>query len=167
MKFVYFFALIVAVFYSCTEERLKETKKHSNIHVANIDRSGLPMQRKVYVPIYSDIYYRDAHHTFSLSATLSVRNVSFNDSIYIFAIDYYNSAGKKLRRYNEGTLLVSPMESIEFVVEDKDDSGGVGANFVIEWGAKAFSQPPYIQGVMIGTSGQQGISFVTEGIDIQ
>lgn len=167
MKSLFLPVLILFVLFSCTSEKLKETKRHSDFHVANIDRSVLELQKKVYVPIYSDIYYVDSHHTFSLTATLSIRNTSFNDSIYIFSIDYYNSAGKMVRRFSEATLMVKPMESVEFVVENKDDTGGVGANFVVDWGAKKDSQSPFIQGVMIGTTGQQGISFTTEGIEIK
>ena len=167
MKALFLPALILFVLVSCTSEKLKETRRHSEFHVANIDRSVLGLQKKVYVPIYSDIYYVDSKHTFSLTATLSIRNTSFKDSIYVFSIDYYNSTGQKVRRYNESTLLLKPMESIEFVVENKDDTGGVGANFVVEWGAKTGAQPPLCQGIMIGTTGQQGISFTSEGIVIQ
>lgn len=167
MRLAYFSALIFIILLSCTEEKLKETKKHSNLHVVNVDKSGMAMQKKVYLPIYGDIYYRDAQHTFSLTVTLSIRNTSFSDSIYIFAIDYYNSQGRKIRRFNDAAFMVKPMESVEFVVDDKDNSGGVGANFVVEWGAAQGVQPPFIQGVMIGTTGQQGISFTTEGIEIQ
>lgn len=167
MKSIFRAILILIAFSSCTGEKLKETSRHSDFHVANVDRSVLVVQKKVYVPIYSDIYYVDSHHTFSLTATLSIRNTSFNDSIYVFSIDYYNSTGKKVRRYNEATLLVKPMESVEFVVENKDDTGGVGANFVVDWGAKSGAQGPFIQGIMIGTTGQQGISFTTEGIEMR
>jgi Protein of unknown function (DUF3124). len=167
MRLALFSVVIFFAVFSCNSEKLKETNRHSDFHAVTIDPSILAQQKKVYVPIYSDIYYMDAHHTFSLTATLSIRNVSLNDSIYIFSVDYYNSGGKKLRTYTESTLLVKPMESIEFVVENRDDTGGVGANFVVGWGAKPASHPPYIQGIMIGTSGQQGISFTTEGIDIQ
>jgi len=167
MKKTFFAILALLTLFSCTSEKLKGNRRHSDFHVANINRSELHIQKKVYVPIYSDIYYVDSHHTFSLTATLSIRNTSFNDSIYIFSIDYYNSAGKMVRRFNDATLMVKPMESVEFVVENKDDTGGVGANFVVDWGARNGSQPPFIQGVMIGTTGQQGISFTTEGIEIQ
>lgn len=167
MKALFLPVLISFLLFSCASEKLKETKRHSDFHVANIDRSVLELQKKVYVPIYSDIYYVDSHHTFSLTATLSIRNTSFRDSVYIFSVDYYNSLGKKIRQFNESTLLIKPMESVEFVVENKDDTGGVGANFVVDWGAKKRSPPPFIQGVMIGTTGQQGISFTTEGIEIQ
>ena len=159
-----FFLLLVA---ACSKSKAPETKHHSDFHFAKVDKSAFDHTEQVYIPIYSDIYFVDARHTFSLTATLSIRNTSFKDSIYIFSIDYYNSGGQKVRRYNESTLLVKPMESVEFVVEDKDDTGGVGANFVVEWAAKSGSQRPYFQGIMIGTTGQQGISFTTEGIVIQ
>lgn len=167
MKTLILFFFLMIVLYSCNNSNIKETRHHSDYHFANIDKSRLALTEKVYVPIYSDIYYIDSKHTFSLTATLSIRNTSFKDSIYVFSIDYYNSAGQKIRRFNESTLLLKPMESVEFVVENKDDTGGVGANFVIDWGANDGAQKPFFQGVMIGTSGQQGISFTTEGIIIK
>lgn len=54
------------------------------------------------------------------------------------------------------------MESIEFVVEESEKAGGAGANFIIDWVASKYSNQIMIQSIMIGTSGQQGISFVTE-----
>jgi hypothetical protein len=167
MKPLLFFVLILSILLSCSRNKVPETRHQSDFHIAKVDKSAFEKTEQVYVPIYSDIYFIDSKHTFSLTATLSIRNTSFKDSIYVFAIDYYSSGGEKVRRYNESILLVKPMESIEFVVENKDDTGGVGANFVVEWGAKPEAQRPYFQGIMIGTTGQQGISFTTEGIVIQ
>jgi hypothetical protein len=167
MKAILYFVFLSGLLVACSQPKAPETKHHSDYHFTSVDRATLPQQEMVYIPIYSDIYYVDSKHTFSLTATLSIRNTSFKDSIYVFSIDYYNSGGQKVRRYNESTLLVKPMESVEFVVENRDDTGGVGANFVVEWGAELGAQKPFFQGVMIGTTGQQGISFTTEGIVVQ
>lgn len=168
MKVRYSIVILFAFFTACSQKNVnKESKHHSSYHFSKTDKSSVAQSELVYIPIYSDIYYVDAKHTFSLTATLSIRNTSFKDSIYVFSIDYYNSQGEKVRRYNESTLLIKPMESVEFVVENKDDTGGVGANFVVDWGGKLNVQKPYFQGIMIGTMGQQGISFTTEGIVIQ
>ena len=167
MKPILYLVFFLLVLISCSKSKVTETKHHSNYHFETVDRSAFEQTELVYIPIYSDIYFVDSKHTFSLTATLSIRNTSFKDSIYVFSIDYYNSGGQKVRRYNESTLLVKPMESVEFVVENKDDTGGVGANFVVDWGGKLNVQKPYFQGIMIGTMGQQGISFTTEGIVIQ
>ena len=167
MKMLLISMILLVLAAGCSQSEIPATKHHSIIHYSRVEKSAFGHTELVYIPIYSDIYYVDSKHTFSLTATLSIRNTSFKDSIYVFSIDYYNSAGQKVRRYNNATLLVRPMESVEFVVADKDDTGGVGANFVVEWGAKDAAQRPYFQGVMIGTMGQQGISFTTEGIVIQ
>lgn len=167
MKPILYSLFILLLMVSCSKPKAPETKHHSSYHFEKVEKSTFEKTEMVYIPIYSDIYYLDSKHTFSLTATLSIRNTSFKDSVYIFSIDYYNSGGNKVRRYNESTMLVKPMESVEFVVENKDDTGGVGANFVVEWAAKPGSQRPYFQGIMIGTTGQQGISFTTEGIVIQ
>ena len=167
MKPLFFLSLILAILTSCSPNKVPETKHHSNYHFETVDKSAFEKTEQVYIPIYSDIYYVDSKHTFSLTATLSIRNTSFKDSIYVFTIDYYNSGGEKVRRYNDSTLLVKPMESVEFVVEKKLDNGGGGGNFVVDWGAQPGGQKTNFDGVMIGTTGQQGISFTTEGIVIQ
>ncbi|MFK8103713.1 MAG: DUF3124 domain-containing protein [Saprospiraceae bacterium] len=71
-----------------------------------------------------------------------------------------------VRAYVDKTLRLKPMESIDYVVEEQDELGGTGANFIIVWGAKSKHLNPLFQGVMISTMGQQGISFITDGISI-
>lgn len=167
MKTLFFTILVTLIVWSCQEVRPVETRHHSDYQQADINPAKIEKSGKIYVPIYSDIYYRDSKHTFSLTVTLSIRNVTFRDTVYVFSIDYFNSKGQKVRTYNDKTILLKPMESIEFVVEDKDDTGGVGANFVVGWGGDSDIQKPFVQGIMIGTMGQQGISFTTDGLEIE
>ncbi len=122
----------------------------------------------VYVPIYSDIYHKSVYEKFLLTATLSIRNTSLTDSVFVNDVVYYDTDGKKVRNYISGKqLLLRPMQSIEYVIEEDDDVGGSGANFIINWGATTSKVKPIFQGVMISTHGQQGISFITEGISIK
>lgn len=120
----------------------------------------------VYVPIYSDIYSKSKDTRFLLTATLSIRNTSLTDSMYLKVIDYYDTDGKLVRHYIDGDLLLKPMQSIDYVIEEKDEVGGTGANFILVWGAKSDKIKPVFQGVMISIAGQQGISFMTEGVSI-
>jgi len=127
----------------------------------------LDFNQLVYVPIYSDIYSETKNVKFDLTATLSIRNTSLTDSLYIGKIDYYDSDGQLVRQYLDHTFRLSPMQSIEYVIEEDDNVGGTGANFMVEWGAKSKDLTPVFQGVMISTHGQQGISFLTEGIPVR
>jgi hypothetical protein len=54
------------------------------------------------------------------------------------------------------------MASTDFVVTE-DDTGGAGANFIVEWSAGAEVTAPVVEAVMISTASQQGISFVSQG----
>jgi hypothetical protein len=47
------------------------------------------------------------------------------------------------------------------VVAEDEKIGGVGANFIVEWGANNCSDQILVQSVMIGTMGQQGISMIS------
>jgi len=41
------------------------------------------IQGKTYLPVYSHIYHIHEHQTFDLTITISIRNVSMTDSVYI------------------------------------------------------------------------------------
>ena len=119
-----------------------------------------------YVPIYSDIYTQTTNIQINLTATLSLRNTSFKHSLYISEVDYYNSAGELDKNFAEKPIELKPMQSIEYVIEEEDISGGTGANFIIIWAAKSKRVTPLFEAVMISTQNRQGISFTSRGISI-
>lgn len=123
----------------------------------------LRIRRGVYVPVYSHIYTQDGSREFNLTATLSIRNTDRAAALVVTAVRYYDSAGQLVREYVAAPLRLGPLASVPFVVEERDLTGGVGANFVVEWGAEQPVSAPIIEAVMISTASQQGISFVSRG----
>ena len=123
------------------------------------------LMREVYVPIYSDIYNQTRDSRTLLTATLSIRNTSLDDSLFISKIDYYNTAGDRVRSYIDHPIYLRPMESIDYVIEQQDNSGGSGANFLIDWYSRKPLHPLF-QAVMVGGLGAQAFSFTTEGIEV-
>lgn len=122
--------------------------------------------RQVYVPIYSDIYNQTRDTRTMLTATLSIRNTSIRDSLFVSTIDYYNTQGDLVRSYIDSPIYLKPMESIDYVIEQQDDSGGSGANFLIDWYSKKQLNPLF-QAVMVGGLGAQAFSFTTDGIELE
>jgi len=59
------------------------------------------------------------------------------------------------------------MQTIEIVIDEKDKTGGTGANFAFDWLMTKNTNAPYFEGVMITTYGQQGLSFTTQGVLIK
>ena len=55
------------------------------------------------------------------------------------------------------------METAEIVIDEIDKEGGTGANFLFEWKVTKNTNEPFFEGIMISTSGQQGLSFTTQG----
>tara|TARA_R110000851_G_scaffold157058_1_gene299639 strand:- start:10717 stop:11280 length:564 start_codon:yes stop_codon:yes gene_type:complete len=117
-----------------------------------------------YLPVYSEIYQQNKSFTFNLTTTVSIRNISLQDTIYIYKADYYDTYGTKIRQYLDHPVYVQPMETIEIVVDEEDKGGGTGANFVFDWATKKNKLEPFFEAVMISTAGQQGLSFTTRGI---
>lgn len=122
-------------------------------------------RKKVYVPVYSDIYQRTRNERTLLTSTLSIHNTSETDTLYISRIDYYNTEGKLVRKYIESPIFLNTFETLEYVVDEEDKTGGSGANFVIEWYGNEKLNPLF-QAVMIGGLGNKSFSFTTEGVAI-
>jgi len=120
----------------------------------------------VYVPVYSHVYYGDQERQILLTAILSIRNTDLAHSITITKVDYYDSEGKLVRAYLTKPMTLKPMASTRFIVAQSDRRVGSGANFVVQWQADTAINPPLMEGVMIGTAGQQGISFTSRGVEI-
>lgn len=164
-----FYFLVFATFLlaSCINQNTseKQRKKSHPSHkytYVSIDSSDLNYLQTEYVPVYSDIYHRDGTRRFILTTTISIRNTSLADSAYILKATYYDSYGKVLSEYIDSTILLTPLESIEFVVDENEKVGGAGANFIIDWGSRIYSDQIMIQTVNIGTEGQQGLSFTSD-----
>ncbi|MEQ9298636.1 MAG: DUF3124 domain-containing protein [Cyclobacteriaceae bacterium] len=120
----------------------------------------------VYVPIYSHIYSSTKDTRFLLTATLSIRNTSFKDTLFVSTIDYYDTRGALVREYLDQPFYLNPMATIDYVVDEQDDLGGSGANFIVTWSARNPAMKPLIQAIMISTNGQQGVSFSVDGVSI-
>jgi len=128
---------------------------------------NLLIKDTIYVPIYSSIYGKTKDETFWLTATLSIRNTSLSSNLYIDDIDYYDDAGALVRAYLKETLVLKPLQSTEFVIEKDDKTGGAGANFIVNWQSSSIHSNPIIQAVMLGSSGPEGLAFVTNGVSIK
>ncbi|MBA6154226.1 DUF3124 domain-containing protein [Gelidibacter maritimus] len=156
--------------FSCESTSQKEQRElistdHQLEQSHDIRTDSLYETKKVYVPVYSDIYQRTRNERTLLTSTLSIHNTSETDTLYISRIDYYNTEGKLVRKYIESTIFLTTFETLEYVVDEEDKTGGSGANFVIEWYGNEKLNPLF-QAVMIGGLGNKSFSFTTEGVAI-
>ncbi|PPK88341.1 uncharacterized protein DUF3124 [Neolewinella xylanilytica] len=120
-----------------------------------------------YLSSYSQIYTETEHRTFDLTGTISIRNINRQDSIYIRSAAYYGTNGQLVRTYFEEPIYLSPLETVEIIIESQDREGGTGDNFYFEWSVPAGLHEPLFEGVFISTYGQQGISFTTRGVRVE
>lgn len=123
----------------------------------------LSQGQTIYVPTYSHIYSGDNEKPFLLTVTLSIRNIDPKHSMTVTTVDYYDTSGNLLKRFLEEPVRLTPLASIRYVIPEKDDAGGSGANFMVEWTAEAVMNPPIAESIMIGTRSQQGVSFTSRG----
>ena len=127
---------------------------------------GLSKGQILYVPAYSHIYSGNREKPFLLTVTLSIRNIDPKHQINITLVDYYETQGKLLKKYIKSPIKLNPLESLRYVIPERDESGGSGANFIIEWHSDKRVNRPIIESIMIGTQSGQGVSFTSRGREI-
>jgi len=120
----------------------------------------------VYVPVYSHVFSGPRSLPFQLATTLSVRNTDLAATLRVTSIDYYDTDGKLVRRYLNKPLTLPPLGTTYLHLQEKDETGGFGANFIVRWQADRVMNAPIIECVMIGATSGQGISFVSPGQEI-
>lgn len=132
-----------------------------------VDRSQFTYKQTFYVPIYSDIYTDRDNRKVLLSATLSVRNTTLNQSLYINKIDYYGTDGTFLKSYLNSQVELPPMATLNYIVEKEEDKGGSGANFIIEVEGLDDTVTPVIEAIMVGSYSNKAFSFSAEGTPVK
>ena len=133
------------------------------------DLSELSTKGTIYVPTYSRVYgaASGAKRLIELSTTLRIDNTSSTKPLVIERIEYYETSGKLVQSYLTEPLALRPFGTIEIVIPAEDETGGVAANFIVEWAGAGPMAEPLVEAVMIGSQGDTSYSFVSPGRPIR
>lgn len=150
---------------SAIEDRLARTPDRSYqppdldaLAAPDVEFSELGVRRTMYAPVYSHIYHNGGA-PYPLETTLSIRNVDSQRAIYVARVDYFDTSGSLVKSHLDRVIALAPLQTIEFLVERRDGSGGSGANFLVTWGTNGQAAPPLVETVMVGALGSQGVCF--------
>ncbi|MEH1821624.1 MAG: DUF3124 domain-containing protein [Nostoc sp.] len=166
----YIYLAIAIILASCEAKNIPSKSQPSAIQATPVQKAvtldknfKIASGQTLYVPVYSHIYHYNRQEIFELAVTLSIRNTDLTNPIIITSVRYYNSEGKLVKQYLERPIQLDALASTDFFINRNDTSGGLGANFIVEWVAQTEISEPIVEAVMIGTDFQQGISFVSPG----
>ena len=98
-----------------------------------------------------------------MAVTLAIHNTDSENPITINSVRYYDTDGNLVTEYVEEAVELNPWATTGFLVTSTDESGGVGANFIVDWEAETPVSEPDIEAVMISTAGTQGLGFTGPG----
>ncbi|QLA15406.1 DUF3124 domain-containing protein [Desulfolutivibrio sulfoxidireducens] len=125
--------------------------------------AALSKGQTIYVPVYSHIYHGIKSRPFNLTVTVSVRNTDTKRPMTVLAADYYDTEGGLVRHFLDKPATLPPLGTREFIVDERDEAGGSGANCIVRWSSPEPMNAPVVEAVMIGASSNQGISFLSVG----
>ena len=170
-KLILMILVLMLIFFGCqqqsAERKANSTEKEIDdkfLHTYLIEKDTLVFYGElIYVPIYSEIYYGDAGKTIELAVTLSIHNTDLNHSIKVKGVNYHNKKGKLISKLVQQPITLAPLETTNFMIGEKDRTGGTGANFIVEWNTQENVSSPIIEAIMVTTQMNQGISFTTTG----
>ncbi|TYA58245.1 DUF3124 domain-containing protein [Formosa maritima] len=168
MKYAFLLFISCMLFVSCQKNEQTDDIDPINWKKRSIELPVTDSLKKgsSYLSVYSEIYSITEHRTIALTVTVSLRNVSVTEPVYLLEASYYNTKGDLIRTYFKDPILLNPLETIEIIIDEKDTHGGSGANFIFDWALNESGHEPLFEAVMISTSGQQGISFTTQGVTL-
>ncbi len=160
--------MILLILSACNQEKTKVEVDSVNWDERAIDlKLGQnDITGSSYLSVYSEIYDHTDKTAHLLTATVSIRNTSVTDSLFILKADYYNTKGELSRSYVKSPVFLTPLETIEIIIPRLDRQGGSGANFIFDWTTRKNKNEPLFEAVMVWTTGNQGISFVTRGVKL-
>jgi hypothetical protein len=165
-----YLAILILLLASCSSSEIsrqsptqssQSIRTHKKVTLDN--NFKIAMGQTIYVPIYSQIYYRNQQVVFNLAATLSIRNTDLAKPLIVTSVRYYNSNGKLIKQYLDHPIQLEALASTDFFISKDDKQGGLGANFIVEWVSPTKISEPIVEAVTIGTDSQQGISFISPG----
>ncbi|GAB0056975.1 hypothetical protein SIID45300_01293 [Candidatus Magnetaquicoccaceae bacterium FCR-1] len=133
-----------------------------------MEQPPLSTGQTVYVPVYSSVLHgnfndRGRPEQALLSSMLSVRNTDLHHAMTITAVDYYDSTGQQIRRYLSKPQLLPHLATADFFVENRDNKGGTGANFIVIWHAEQPIDQPMMETVQVYHWGTQSQAFTSRG----
>ncbi len=162
------FFLTCLICFSCDHKRAKTEIEPIdwNARIARTNFDSTYVKAKTYLSIYSQIYGQNEHRLHNLTVTVGIRNTSETDTLFIARAEFFDTHGKSIIKYIENPIFISPMETVEIVIDQIQKLGGTGGNFIFDWMMNTENPMPLFEAVMISTSGQQGLSFTTQGIKI-
>ena len=117
----------------------------------------------VYVPIYSNVHAGPKARPFLLSAMLSIRNTDPKNKISVSLADYHDTNGTIIESYIKKPVILKPLSSTFIYIKERDIRGGPGASFIVKWHSDKWVNQPIIEGVMLGLTSGQGVSFICPG----
>ena len=170
--------IFITLFYGC-DNNFKEQNKEYQKEISKRQSTSFEYfkstdekidnsfdKKKFYVPVYSHLFLSQNKYT-RLSISLSIRNSDQEKDLYIESVDYYNTQGELVKKYLSQPHILKPMASIDYFVSLEDMSGGHGAKFLVNVASKEKISQPIIQAIMLNTSGNSNLCFLTEAYMIK
>ncbi|MEO1231798.1 MAG: DUF3124 domain-containing protein [Myxococcota bacterium] len=119
----------------------------------------------VYVSTYGGPATSTRHLGFTI--TLTVHNTSLDRELHVPSIMYVDREGAPQRAFLSEPLRLGPLAAKNFSLQPKTYAEGNGAAFLVKWEGPEGIPNPLIEALMLTTEGQQGISFITRGQEVE
>jgi hypothetical protein len=136
-----------------------------NFSGSALGAAKLVKAQTIYIPSYANVISGPPIlMVVPLRANLIIHNTDPSQSITVTRVDHYDTDGKLAYKYLEKPVTLKPLAATRVIVkEPKRGDEGLGANFIVEWHAEKPVNEPIVDCLMLGTLGNQGFSFSSQG----
>ena len=118
----------------------------------------------IFVPVYRSLYVGKNRNLDSLVATLKIHNTSFDKSLILTNISYFDGSGKEITTVLERPHLLPARASVNFYIDHEDPEHAPITSAFVGWSREASSPPPLVEAVIVGQYGTKSFSVISRGV---
>jgi hypothetical protein len=123
--------------------------------------------RQSYLPLHKKLFIRSHHHFVELNTTVSMTNTNSIDTLIFTGIKQYNSSAMLINDYISHPIFLKQRETIVFNIPIQDIEDWSTGGIYFDWHYLKEKATPHIEGLMISTSSNQGVSLSSIAIIIE
>lgn len=133
------------------------------------DAPAVSKGQTLFLPLVSHVYLGAKNKPYDLTKTFSFRNRDRKHAVTLVSVEYRDGSGSSLGDVLKNPRTINPLASLQMPVgSPKPDNSKEGSPcLIVVWKSDQSVTPPLVQCIMIGATGQQGISFSTTATPIR
>jgi len=119
--------------------------------------------QSVFLPLVEYVYLGRRNTPYFLDNKVVIHNADPEQPVTITRLTRHDSQGKRVAVLLKDPLTLAPLASWHLLLPQREAKSGPTGSVLLSWKSAKPASPPQVQCIIVGSAGQQGISFINQG----